>query len=204
MNQNKIITISRQYGSGGRIVGKKLAEALGIPFYDNELITMAAEKTGLSVECFKDAEKTSVGNLFFSLTSLTPSIDSVGLPLNEKIFLVQSQVIKEVAEEGPCVIVGRSANYVLSENPNCINIFLHADIRGINDVQQQRRLTRLLQRRFKRRHQIVRQMTNKAYGVSQYRFADVGDVNTAQRWVQGGEQLVRGIDFRFGYLVEQR
>ena len=57
MNQNKIITISRQYGSGGRIVGKKLAEALGIPFYDNELITMAAEKTGLSVECFKDAEK---------------------------------------------------------------------------------------------------------------------------------------------------
>ena len=94
MNQNKIITISRQYGSGGRIVGKKLAEALGIPFYDNELITMAAEKTGLSVECFKDAEKTSVGNLFFSLTSLTPSIDSVGLPLNEKIFLVQSQVIK--------------------------------------------------------------------------------------------------------------
>ena len=60
MNQNKIITISRQYGSGGRIVGKKLAEALGIPFYDNELITMAAEKTGLSVECFKDAEKTSV------------------------------------------------------------------------------------------------------------------------------------------------
>ena len=112
MNQNKIITISRQYGSGGRIIGKKLAEALGIPFYDNELITMAAEKTGLSVECFKDAEKTSVGNLFFSLTSLTPSIDSVGLPLNEKIFLVQSQVIKEVAEEGPCVIVGRSANYV--------------------------------------------------------------------------------------------
>ena len=116
MNQNKIITISRQYGSGGRIIGKKLAEALGIPFYDNELITMAAEKTGLSVECFKDAEKTSVGNLFFSLTSLTPSIDSVG------------QVIKEVAEEGPCVIVGRSANYVLSENPNCINIFLQADL----------------------------------------------------------------------------
>lgn len=125
---NKIITISRQYGSGGRIVGKKLAEALNIPFYDNELITMAAEKTGLSVDCFKDAEKTSIGNLFFSLTSLTPSIDSVGLPLNEKIFLVQSQVIKEVAAEGPCVIVGRSADYVLADNPNCINVFLQADL----------------------------------------------------------------------------
>ena len=69
--------------------------------YDNELITMAAEKTGLSVECFKDAEKNLCRQSVFSLTSLTPSIDSVGLPLNEKIFLVQSQVIKEVAEEGP-------------------------------------------------------------------------------------------------------
>ena len=128
MNQHTVITISRQYGSGGRIVAQKLAEALGIPFYDNELITMAAEKTGLSVECFKDAETTSVGNLFFSLTSLTPSIDAVGLPLNEKIFLVQSQVIKEVAEQGPCVIVGRSANYVLADNPNCINVFLQADL----------------------------------------------------------------------------
>lgn len=128
MNQNKIITISRQYGSGGRIVAKKLADALGIPFYDNELITMAAEKTGLSVECFKDAEKTSIGNLFFSLTSLTPSIDAVGLPLNEKIFLVQSQVIKEVAAEGSCVIVGRSANYVLQDNPNVINVFLQGDL----------------------------------------------------------------------------
>ena len=128
MNQNKIITISRQYGSGGRIVAKKLADALGITFYDNELITMAAEKTGLSVECFKDAEKTSIGNLFFSLTSLTPSIDAVGLPLNEKIFLVQSQVIKEVAAEGPCVIVGRSANYVLQDNPNVINVFLQGDL----------------------------------------------------------------------------
>lgn len=128
MSQQKIITISRQYGSGGRIVAQKLAEALGIPFYDNELITMAAEKTGLSVECFKDAEKTSVGNLFFSLTSLTPSLDSAGLPLNEKIFLVQSQVIKEVAEAGSCVIVGRSANYVLENMPNVINVFLQADL----------------------------------------------------------------------------
>ncbi len=128
MTQNKIITISRQYGSGGRIVAKKLADALGIPFYDNELITMAAEKTGLSVECFKDAEKTSIGNLFFSLTSLTPSMDSVGLPLNEKIFLVQSQVIKEVAAAGPCVIVGRSAKYVLEDHPNVVNVFLQADL----------------------------------------------------------------------------
>ena len=125
---HKVITISRQYGSGGRIVGKKLAEALGIDFYDNELINLAAEKTGLSRECFKEAENISTGNLLFSLTSLTPSVDSYGLPLNEKIFLVQSQVIKEVAEKSSCVIVGRSADYVLSEHENCIHIFLQADL----------------------------------------------------------------------------
>ncbi len=129
MKQNKIITISRQYGSGGRIVGKKLADALGVPFYDNELINLAAEKTGLSKECFKEAENTSAGNLLFSITSLASGMDSCGLPLSEKIFLVQSQVIKEVAEEGSCVIVGRSANYVLSETPNCINVFLQADLK---------------------------------------------------------------------------
>lgn len=110
-------------------MGKKLADALGVPFYDNELINLAAEKTGLSKECFKEAENTSTGNLLFSITSLASGMDSCGLPLSEKIFLVQSQVIKEVAEEGSCVIVGRSANYVLSENPNCINVFLQADLK---------------------------------------------------------------------------
>ena len=126
--EHKVITISRQYGSGGRIIAKKLAEELHIPFYDNELINLAAEKTGLSAECFQDAELVSKGNLLFSLTSLTPMMDNYGLPLNEKIFLVQSQVIKEVAEQGSCVIVGRSADYVLADFPNCINIFIYAEI----------------------------------------------------------------------------
>lgn len=129
MDKHKIITISRQYGSGGRIVGKLLAERLGIPFYDNEIISLAAEKTGLSKECFINAEETSTGNLLLSLTTLTPSVESFGLPLNEKIFLVQSQVIKEVAEKGSCVIVGRSADYILSETENCINVFLQADLK---------------------------------------------------------------------------
>ena len=128
MERNLIITISRQYGSGGRIIGKKLAEQLEIPFYDNELINQEAEKTGLSKECFKDAESVSTSNLLLSLSTLTPTVDTYGLPLNEKIFLVQSQVIKEVADQGSCVIVGRSADYVLSENPNCINVFIYADL----------------------------------------------------------------------------
>lgn len=138
MDKHKIITISRQYGSGGRIVGKLLAERLGIPFYDNEIISLAAEKTGLSKECFVNAEETSTGNLLLSLTTLTPSVESFGLPLNEKIFLVQSQVIKEVAEKGSCVIVGRSADYILSDTENCINVFLQADLKDrINRAVEQ-------------------------------------------------------------------
>ena len=128
MERNLIITISRQYGSGGRIIGKKLAEQLEIPFYDNELINLAAEKTGLSKECFKDAESVSTSNLLLSLSTLTPTVDTYGLPLNEKIFFFFLQVIKEVADQGSCVIVGRSADYVLSENPNCINVFIYADL----------------------------------------------------------------------------
>ncbi len=128
MKPNTVITISRQYGSGGRIIGKMLAEALGVPFYDNELITMAAEQTGLSKECFQEAESTSIGNLLLSLTSLTPGADSYGLPLNEKIFLFQSQVIKDVAAKGSCVIVGRCADYVLQDHPRCIHIFIHGEL----------------------------------------------------------------------------
>ncbi|MFV0314886.1 MAG: AAA family ATPase [Anaerotignum sp.] len=128
MNKNIVITISRQYGSGGRFIGEQLAKRLDIPFYDNELINLAAEKTGLSKEFFKNAEETSTSNLLFSLTALTPMMDSYGLPLNEKIFLVQSQIVKEVAEKGSCVIVGRCADYILSDMDNCVNVFLQADL----------------------------------------------------------------------------
>ncbi|KXL51867.1 cytidylate kinase [Anaerotignum neopropionicum] len=129
MNKHLIVTISRQYGSGGRFVGELLAKRLGIPFYDNELITLAAEKTGFSEDYFLNAEDASAKNLLLSLTTLTPNVDSYGLPLHEKIFLVQSQVIKEVAEKGSCVIVGRSADYVLSDMENCVHVFLQADLK---------------------------------------------------------------------------
>lgn len=130
MSEKIIITISREYGSGGRLVGKKLAELFDIPFYDNELITLAAEKTGLSKDYFKEAESASVGNILLSLSNLLPNNsphEIYGLPLNEKIFLVQSQVIRDVAEKGSCVIIGRCADYVLKDDPDCINVFIHAD-----------------------------------------------------------------------------
>ncbi len=143
MSEKIIITISREYGSGGRLVGKKLAQLLNIPFYDNELITLAAEKTGLSKDYFKDAESSSVGNILFSLSNLLPNNsphEIYGLPLNEKIFLVQSQVIRDLAEKGSCVMIGRCADYILKDNPHCTNVFIHADmqdrIRRVVDVYE--------------------------------------------------------------------
>ena len=170
MKPNTVITISRQYGSGGRIIGKMLAEALGVPFYDNELITMAAEQTGLSKECFQEAESTSIGNLLLSLTSLTPGADSYGLPLNEKIFLFQSQVIKDVAAKGSCVIVGRCADYVLAGKFPTLNIFIHSDMpykveRSVAEHGLDRdKAAAILTRRDKARAHHYRFYTDKKWG----------------------------------------
>ncbi len=121
-----IITISREYGSGGRIIGQKLAEELGIPFYDNELIKMAAEQTGMSEEFLKHTEERANHGLRFSLSYLGNL--SYTMPLNDKVFIAQSQIIKDLADKGPCVIVGRCADYILKDYKHCINVFVHADI----------------------------------------------------------------------------
>lgn len=126
---NKIITISRQYGSGGREIGKKLAEALGVPFYDNELITMAAKTSGYTEEVFKNAEQQPTGSLLYSLSMMgTANALAFDLPLGDKLFIIQSNIIKEIADKGGCVIVGRCADYVLKDNPNCVKFYIHADM----------------------------------------------------------------------------
>ncbi len=126
---NSIITISRQYGSGGRFVGKKLAEKLGIPFYDNELISMAAKKSGFAESLFENAEKNTTYSLLYSLSVFgTGAGGMYGLPLSDKVFLIQSDIIKQVADQGPCVIVGRCADYVLRERENVIHFFLYSEM----------------------------------------------------------------------------
>ncbi len=122
------ITISRQYGSGGRFVAKKLAERLGIPFYDNEIITMAAKESGYAENMFEKAEQISTHSLLYSLSMFGSAAGVYGLPLSDKVFLVQSDIIKQCAAKGPCVIVGRCSDYVLRDNPNLLNFFLYSDI----------------------------------------------------------------------------
>ena len=123
-----IVTISREYGSGGREVGKKLAEALGVPFYDNELITIAAQKSGFSEGLFEGADQKPTGSLLYSLSMYGAGVAAFDLPLSDKVFLIQSDIIKEVASKSGCVIVGRCADYVLREFPNTVNAFLHAEL----------------------------------------------------------------------------
>ena len=128
-----VITIARQYGSGGHEVGEKLAQKLGVPFFDKALIAMAAKQSGISPEVFERADEKATSSLLYSMVmgggygfgSRVPGLGE--MPINDKLFLIQSDIIKKAAEEGPCVIIGRCADYILREVPNCFHVFIHAD-----------------------------------------------------------------------------
>lgn len=115
-----VITVARQYGSGGRFVAKKLAERLGIPYYDKELLTLAAKESGICEEMFEDHDEKPTRSLLFSLVTGMQMRGDAGsvymdMPLNHKIFLAQFDTIRNVAAKGPCVIVGRCGDYVLRD-----------------------------------------------------------------------------------------
>lgn len=137
MSNIPVITIAREYGSGGRLIGEKLAKSLDIPFYDKELILMAAKKSGLSEEYIRRTEQIKSASFLYSLY-----MTSQVLPMSDQIFLVQSKIIRELADKGPCVIVGRCADYVLRNMDNCLNVFIHAPIderirRAVDEYQDE-------------------------------------------------------------------
>lgn len=130
---NKIITISRLNGSGGREIGKILADQLDIPFYDYELIERAAKESGFSKEAFENAEDKATNSFLYSIAM---GMNVYGnqefgyntLSLNDRIFLAQAEVIRKYAQEGPCVIVGRCADFILRDMPELISVFVWADM----------------------------------------------------------------------------
>ncbi len=122
-----IITISRQYGSGGRFIGQRLSEKLGIPFYDQALINLAAKRSGFACELFEHAEKDASGLTFLlSMSTHVPGL--AGPPLNDQVFMIQSDTIRHLAEQGPCILVGRCADDVLRERTDCLNVYVHASM----------------------------------------------------------------------------
>ena len=116
-----IITLGREYCTGGRYIAEDVANALGIKLYDKELITMAAKHSGLSEEAVAASEKRHTHSLLYSLYTMGNE-----LPLGDQVFILQSRIIKQLAEEGPCVILGRCGDYVLRERKDVLRVFVYA------------------------------------------------------------------------------
>lgn len=130
---SSIITIGREYGSGGRQIGQELASYFGIKCYDKELLEHAANDSGICRELFENHDEKPTNSFLYSLVMDTYSFGytSAGMsdmPMNHKVFLAQFDAIKKLAEEGPCVMVGRCADYALADNPNLFSVFIHAPL----------------------------------------------------------------------------
>lgn len=132
MIMNTIITIGRQYGSGGRELGQMIAKRLGFDFYDEELVTMAAEKNQMHEDILKAVDEKATKSLLYTLVTGSEMrfmhSSHYDMPINDKLFITQSEIIKGLAEKSSCVIVGRCADYVLRDSKEkCIHLFLYAD-----------------------------------------------------------------------------
>ena len=117
-----VITIGREYGSGGRLIAKKLADQMDITFYDKQLISDVAKKTGFSEQFIRNSEHQRPTNSF--LYDLYTSVQTPSVP--DQVFIAQAKVIKEAVQKGPCVIVGRCADYILRDHPHCLKVFITA------------------------------------------------------------------------------
>ncbi|MGM9665982.1 MAG: AAA family ATPase [Eubacteriales bacterium] len=134
MTDNLVVTIARQYGSGGREVGEKLAKEMNMAYYDESLIKLAAEKSGMSLEALENVDERATPSLLYAV-----AMGSAGMmpfnygmlyetPLNDKLFAYQSQIIKEEAAKGPSVFIGRCADFVLEGHPKLVRVFIYADL----------------------------------------------------------------------------
>ena len=133
MAKKIIVTIARQYGSGGREIGERLAAILGIPLYDKQLITEAASLGNLNEEVLKRSDESAANSLLYTLAMGSNVVGTTlhfgyKMPINDKLFVLQSEVIKKYAQDGSCVIIGRCADYVLREEENIFRIFIYGDL----------------------------------------------------------------------------
>ena len=141
-----IITISREFGSGGRYIGEQLAEKLGIAFYDKDIISKVAEETGLNEEFVKEAGEYSPFKSIFSYGFV--SRDADGSSMEDIVFNAQRKIILDLAEKGPCVIVGRCADHILADRDDCLNVFINGSeedkikrimkYKGVADIEARR------------------------------------------------------------------
>ncbi len=174
--KNFIVTIGRQFGSGGREIGQKLAEYYNIPCYDKELLARVAKDSGFCEEMIRNHDERPTNSFLYNLVMDTYSMGYstgttyIDMPIGQRIFLAQFDTIKNVAEEGSCVVVGRCADYALSEIPNCLNFFIYADMDyRIQTVMNRYDLTEskakeLINKKDKQRSSYYNYYSNKKWG----------------------------------------
>ena len=130
---NTVVTIGRQFGSGGREIGEKVAEYFGIKCYDKELLSRAAKESGFCEEMLENHDERPTSSFLYNLVMDTYSFGYnashfVEMPISHKVFLAQFDAIKKIADEGPCILVGRCADYALESYDNVVSVFIHADM----------------------------------------------------------------------------
>ena len=177
MNEKFVINIGRQLGSGGRQIGEKLASQFGIAFYDKELIQLASKESGLGKEFFENADEKKGHSIIGGLLGLSTNINNEvyvnNYLSNETFFKIQSDIIRELAEEKSCVFVGRCADYILRDHPRCINVFITADTNDrVKRVAQDKSITpekaqEVIEKMDKKRSEYYNYFSNKTWGVAE-------------------------------------
>lgn len=172
-----VITIGRQYGSAGHEIGEKVAQYFNIPFYDKSILTRAAKDSGFCEEMIQNHDERPTNSFLYNLVMDTYSFgynssSFVDMPISHKVFLAQFDAIKSFAKEGPCVIVGRCADYALADFDNVINLFIYADddfkckylIEHDKDVKNEAEARELYNKKDKQRQSYYNYYSSKKWG----------------------------------------
>ena len=172
--EKRIITISREYGAGGQPVGHLIAEKLGIPFYDKKLVEQVAQESGFAPKFIEEHGEHSPSGSVFSYAFAPQGVPGVmnGLSTSDYLWNVQCNVILQLAEKGPCVIVGRNADYILNDRKDVLNVYLHADIpsrvaRVLEANPDEKNPEGRIAARDKRRRLNYQHYTGRTWGMSQ-------------------------------------
>ena len=199
MSKKIIITIARQYGSGGREIGERVAELLGIPIYDKEIITDAASKGELNAETIKQVDETHASSLLYTLAMGSNILGTTlhfgyKMPLNDKLFILQSDVIKEYASQGSCVIIGRCSDYVLKDEESLLRLFIYGDLEHRAERVRQRhpeikssQIIDVINKTDKRRSSYYNFYTGNKWG--KYDNYDMA-INSSTLGIEGTAQLI--------------
>ena len=207
---NTIITVGRQFGSGGREIGELVAQHFGIKCYDKELLSRAAKESGFCEEMIQNHDERPTNSFLYNLVMDTYSFgynasSFVDMPISHKVFLAQFDTIKKIADEGPCVIVGRCADYALSDYDNVLNLFIYADedakIRRIKerfeDVKTDDQAKDMMNKKDKQRQSYYNYYSSKKWGradsydlcINSSKLGIEGTVKCIIQYIEDFEQL---------------